>query len=192
MKQFGLLLIGLLLLIGCKNDDDTDKNPVDQNKVLVLKIDFETYTFEEGKELIFNTDKDFEITSEYVAPGDFGGITLFYKDTEEKLFSGTIVWAGMGAISYPKDFKQAKDFKRIDTPLQMPDVTVFQKVMYDDHAYYPDTIEYQKIWESIDDLEIVKEFRTGDPNASIHLLVYTPAVGILDPAAADWVVIINN
>ncbi len=192
MKKLSVFLVFIALAIGCSNDDDTISNPTDKNKVLLLKIDFETNIFEEGKELVFKTNKDFDISTQYVQPGDFGSIALSYKGTEEKVFSGTIIWSGKGAIEYPESFTQPQDFQRIDTPLQMPEVSTFQKVMYGNAAYYPDTIEYQKIWESVDDLALVKEFRTNNPKAKINILLYTPSVGILDTAAADWILIIEN
>lgn len=188
----GLILFGILSIISCNNDDDRQINPMDQNRVLLLKIDFEANTFEEGREFVFSTNKDFDISSEYVSPGDFGSIDLLYKGTQQKLFSGTIVWSGLGKIDFPEKFIQPEDFNRLNEPLPMPDVSEFKKVMYDEHAFYPENIEYQKIWESIADLKLVKEYRRNNPETKINILLYTPAVGIMDPAEADWIMVIKN
>lgn len=192
MKKTILFLFLVTLVLGCKNDDDTSVLPVNENKVLVLKVDFETNILEEGKELIFETEKDFGITTEYMPPGDFGSIALLYEDTEEKIFSGTIIWSGTGAISYPENFIASSDFEKEDMPLEMPDITVFQNVIYDEHIYYPDVIAYQEIWDAIDSIKLLKEYRASNPGANIHLLLYTPAVGIFDPSLADWIIIVKN
>ncbi len=191
MNKRGLLFLILLIIISCKNDD-AGIDTLDQNKVLLLKFDFESYVFEEVKELIFETDMTFDISAEYLEAGDFGGITLLYKDTEEKIFSGTIIWNGKGEINFPENFTKASDLQKITTPVEMPDVSKFQKVLYSESAYYPNTIDYQKIWDQINTLALLKEYRLSNPSAKIDVLLYTPTVGVLDPSVADWIMIVKN
>ncbi|KAA1248084.1 hypothetical protein [Aquimarina sp. RZ0] len=190
MKKIILFLFLMISVLGCKDDDDTSVVPID-NKVLLLKVDFETNTFEEGKELIFETDKDFSITTRYRPPGDFGTIELVYAETEEKIFSGSIIWNGIGAINYPESFIPSSNFKKEDTPLKMPDITIFRHIVYDE-SYFPEIIEYEKLWEAINSITLLKEYRISNPEAKIYLLPYAPAVGVLDPSLADWIVIVKN
>ncbi len=192
MKKTALLLIWICIIVSCKNDDENGTDSPSQNKVLLLKIDFETYTFEEGKELIFETDKDFEISSNYLFAGDFGGITLLYDGIEEKIFSGSIIWNGTGEIDFPQNFTKPNDFQKVETPIEMPEVATFETIAYDPLAYYPDPIEYQKIWSAVHTIAVLKEYRTSNPNAKISVLLYTPSIGVLDPTAADWILVIKN
>lgn len=193
MKKIGLLLLVTFYVMGCDDkEDNIHTDPPPSNIVLVLKIDFETNVFEAGTEIIFNTDNEFGISSEYVSPADFGSVELRHQETSEKIFSGSIVWNGSGEVEYPEVFTDANKFDKIDTSIEMPDVNLFQKVMYHEFAYYPDTIEYQEIWNSIHDLALVKRYRDENGAGKIHLLLYTPSVGILDTAKADWIVILNR
>ena len=64
--------------------------------------------------------------------------------------------------------------------------------MYDEFAYYPDTIDYSSIWNSISNLEIVNNYLNTNPNGKINLFLYTPSVGIGNPADWDWYIILKN
>ena len=74
----------------------------------------------------------------------------------------------------------------------MPPVSQFEKVMYDEHAFYPAVIDYQAIWSNIDNLVQVQAYRQSNPNAKVNLFLYTPSVGVGNPAEWDWYVILNN
>lgn len=187
-----LLLIAIYAISCTDKENYIHTDPPPNNKALVLKIDFETNVFEEGVEIIFNTHNEFGISSEYVSPGDFGSIELFHLQTSEKIFSGSIVWNGSGEIEYPEAFTNADKFDKVDMVVDMPDANLFQKIMYDEFAYYPDIIEYQEIWNSIHDLALVKRYRDENGGSKIHLLLYTPSVGVMDPMQADWIVILNR
>jgi hypothetical protein len=69
---------------------------------------------------------------------------------------------------------------------------VFAPVMYDELAYYPDTIAYAQIWNAIDNLEKVSNYRSVNTESNIHLFLYTPSVGDGDPKEWDWFVILKN
>ncbi|WP_148639377.1 hypothetical protein [Aquimarina longa] len=186
-----LLVIGLI--ISCTSDDDTTITPANQNKVLILKVDYETKAFEGGKELVFDTTVDFDLETKYVAPGDFGSITLLYKNLDKKLFSGSIIWNGVGAITYPENLTKPDDFTKIDTPVVMPDGTIFETIAYDVEPHtVMDGIDHQQIWSAVSNLLVFKEYRINNPNAKIHLMLYKPAVGIEDLSKSDWILIVKN
>ncbi len=68
----------IALLFSCDNDNETEIQN-ETNKVVLLKIDFLTSTFEGGKEFEFSPSSSFTIYSTYQPSGDFGDIQLYYS-----------------------------------------------------------------------------------------------------------------
>ncbi len=208
MKKITLFAVLAVFALSCSEDSVTepapsnpvaanppvDENPeaVIENKVLMLKVDFESNVFEGGTELIFPEADTFTITSVYNSPGDFGDITLNYEETGQPLFMGSIHWAGTGHMVYPCAMAQPDEFTLTQDAVPMPELSRFEKVMYDEFAIYPDVINYHEIWASIDNLVQVKAFRQSNPQAKVYLFLYTPSVGIGNPAEWDWFVILKN
>lgn len=188
MKKITFFLV-LALLLSCDSDNESND---ETNKVVLLKIDFLTNTFEGGKEFEFSLSSSFSISSTYQSPGDFGDIQLYYDELNEKIFDGTIHWMGLGEMTYPTEIDIPNTFSTIDDELALPNVNKFNTVMYDEFAYYPDTIKYENIWNSINNLEIVSSYRHSNPEGEIHLFLYTPSVGEGNPADWDWFIFMNN
>lgn len=163
-----------------------------QNKVLLLKVDFLTHAFEGGKQLVFKNVPGFNIAYHYMPPGDFGSITLLYAETGQPVFEGTIHWMGLGQMQYPQNLNPAGAFALLPNPLPMPPSDAFQILHYDDNAYYPDPVPLDAIWNAVDDLRIVHQYRSSNPNAYIRIFLYTPSVGVGDPADWDYFVILKN
>jgi len=180
------LLITILFSCGKKETQETTNN------VVLLKVDFLTNVFEGGKELQFASSSNFTISSNYQAPGDFGDVQLYYDELNEKLFDGTIIWMGLGERSYPESIELPTNFSVLNDGFPLPDSNMFENIMYAEYAYYPDTIAYQDIWKSINKLEIVSNYRNSNPNDKINLFLYTPSVGIGNPADWDWYIILKN
>jgi len=191
MKK-GLLFVLLISVFFSCNKNDEKENGEATNNVVLLKVDFLTNAFEGGKELIFSLSSSFTISSSYQAPGDFGDVQLFFDEVGEKLFDGTIVWMGLGERSYPDAIQLPNSFSVLTDSLPIPDTSIFENVMYCDHAYYPDSIEHTKIWNAINKLEIVSNYRYSNPNGKINLFLYTPSVGIGDPMDWDWYIFLKN
>lgn len=184
MKKLILLIVLFGLFISCKTDFET-------NKVVLLQVDYLTNVFEGGKELTFSNSPSFTISSTYQAPGDFGSVQLYYSELDKLLFNGTIIWDGTGQIDYP-NINGSSFFSTSDDSVQMPNTNLFQTVMYHESAYYPDTISYSSIWNSISNLDIVKEYRSSNRSGEVNLFLYTPSVGAGNPADWDWFVILKN
>ncbi len=173
--------------------DKVDTIPLSTtNQVAMLRIDYLTHAFEAGVEYDFPTNPDFAIVSNYKAPGDFGSIQLYYEALDELLFDGTIVWAGTGAIVYPEQWNAEADFDRVETPTAIPEIAQFQLVEYDEFAIYPDTVPYADIWKAIEKLELTESYRASNPEAKIHLFLYTPSVGAGIPEEWDWLLFLKN
>ena len=190
MKKIILPLIMISFLISCKKNQEP-KTENTTNKVVLLKVDFLTNVFEGGKELNFSPSCSFTISSTYQEPGDFGSVQLFYSELNEMLFDGTIIWMGTGQIAYPI-IDPPSSFSTTSNSIHIPNSSLFEKVMYDQYAYYPETISYSDIWNAISNLEIVEAYRNSNPNGKVNLFLYTPSVGVGDPAEWDWFVILNN
>ena len=87
MKKIISFLSLFILLTSCSNDGAiANLNSTgllfepETNKVLLLKVDYTTNTFEGGKELTFDSNTTtFSTNYQYVTPADFGSIKIFYK-----------------------------------------------------------------------------------------------------------------
>ena len=117
---------------------------------------------------------------------------LYYDELDEKIFDGTIIWMGKGEMSFPEQLNSPNTFATLTTPIQQPDDSSIELVQYHEFSYYPENIYYTSIWNAIDNLKIVKSYRTSNPNAKINLFLYTPSVGIGDPADWDWYIYLKN
>jgi hypothetical protein len=179
-----------MLAFGCAEDDATPGN-IAQNKVVLLQVDYLTNAFEGGKELIFSDAEDFNITYNYNAPGDFGDITLTYDEVNQPLFAGTIIWMGSGVRSFPESIDAAAAFPALQSAVAMPDAEDFEIVNYTGYPY-PENITLQPLWEAIDNLQIVKDYRTANPSAKVHVFLYTPSVGEGNPAEWDYYIVLKN
>ncbi len=191
MKAYNYTIFCLLALLvaGCTDANNTAETlPIDTaNNVLLLKVDYETTTFEGGTELTFESDAPLTITHNYQAPGDFGGIQLYHENLEAMLFDGSIIWMGVGERTYPETLLPATSFAT-GSAMTMPAETNFEPVLYTEGLETILTTEYAAIWEAIANVTIVNTYRTANPDASIYVFLYTPSVGVGDSADWDWYV----
>jgi hypothetical protein len=198
---FKLILILILFpLISCTNenlkDDKTAKNiESNDNKILILKVDYTTNIFEGGKELSFDVNTTtFTTNNEYVPPGDFGSIKIFYTELNTLLFYGDIIWMGNGNIHYPTDFLPASSFPYSLTTEVNPE-PVYENI-FDPNVYPANSImppyNYSLICGDILSLVKVKQYRNSNPNAPVKLFLYQPSVGIGDPATWKWIIMFKN
>ena len=191
MKR-SILLLGLCMLAMACSENDSTTEPETQNKVALLQVDFLTNTFEGGKELSFPEANGFTISSVYHSPGDDGDITLKYKEVNQPLFAGTIFWMATGARQFPDTIDAAPNFATIQNAVAIPALSDFKTVNYDEFAYYPENIDYAQLWNAIDNLKVVEQYRAANPTAKVNLYLYTPSVGVGNPAEWDWIIILKN
>lgn len=203
------LFFGILVLAGCSVDefqaesasqtDDAKSNArlshnnpkhltPTQNKVLLLKVDYLTQTFEGGRQMVFTDSPTFNITYNYQEPGDFGSLTLVYSDVGQPIFEGTIIWMGLGQMYYPQSLMPAGSFGTA-AALPMPSSDSFLVL---DYAQTNQPTPYEAIWDAIKNLQVVSQFRTSNPNGNIRIFLYTPSVGVGNPADWDYYVILKN
>lgn len=159
------------------------------NKVLMLKVDYMTNTFEGGKEFTFaKSITAFTIIYEYKAPGDFGSIKLTYRELNEPLFDGTIIWEGLGKMIFPKNLQPASEFDAFITTDIVYPINGFRNVFNPGNETY----DYNKVWMSIQYLVKVREYLKSNPNETVKIFLYMPSVGIGNPADWYWVVYLKN
>lgn len=189
--KLSVILISLssLFLSSCVYDKvATIKHLTPESRVLLLKVDYTTNTFEGGKEFYYsNQTSTFTIRTEYQPPIDFGGIQLYYQELNSKLFDGTIVWSGLGHILYPTSFLPPSAFNPINTFVAVPQ-PVFENVFNPNNSVY----SYEDVWSSVAYLEKVNQYRNSNPNATVKIFLYTPSVGIGNPADWKWILVFKN
>lgn len=187
-KWIFILLMGLLT--GCLDDDDKYIYHTHDNSVVLLKINYTDFEFEGGTEIFlhsdFNESTNIPISVDYVPPGDFGSISLYYEPKEELIFEGSIVWAGSGKRTFPRYIYHPDNFLYLDEEIEKPADERFQIIFTEEGVDYP----LEDIWNSINDLAIVNRYLKGGKN--IGLFRYTPSVGVGDPNEWSWYVIMNT
>lgn len=182
-KTFIALSLVVLICHSCSNNDDftiTDNS----NKVLLLKVDYETNTFEGGKEFEFNTPANgMTLTTEYLTPADFGSIKLSYQEISETIFMGTIEWNGLGQMNYPSTLLLANQFESVSTTDVVYPIG-FENVFNPNNTTY----EYNSVWIAVQKLVKVRQYLISNPNATVKIFLYTPSVGYGNPADWDWII----
>lgn len=191
MKTNLLLFLAILSLFSsCKETQSVlEEPPTTTDKVLMLKVDYLTQAFEGGTEIAFpSSPSTFTVSQEYLTPGDFGSIKLYYKEVNQLLFSGTIIWMGKGEMSFPQNLTPANKFKRVLTDDVASPEAGFENVFNPDNKDY----DYNAIWMKVQNLTKVRAYLNANPNASVKLFLYTPSVGVGDPADWDWFIFIKG
>lgn len=182
----------MLFLASCNGDDASPENnpePVTGNKLLMLRVDYTTNTFEGGKELTFGqASTGFTVTSEYEEPADFGWVKLYYDEIDTQIFYGEIHWMGLGQLHYPDAFDAADSFGRVDTDDYVTPQNGFENVFNPSGQ----ALDYQQPWSKIQSLTKVRQYLQTNPDATVKVFLYTPSVGIGNPADWDWFFLIKN
>jgi hypothetical protein len=187
MKQIILSIAIILLITSCKKESILTTSLT--NKVLMLKVDYLTNNFEGGKEFSYsNNSSTFTITKEYKAPGDFGNIKLIYQELNETIFDGSIIWMGTGKISIPQNILNANQFNFINKNDTIFPSAGFENVFNIGNQTY----DYSLVWNSVQKLIKVRDYLNSNPNGQVKLFLYTPSVGVGNPADWDWIIYLKN
>lgn len=185
----------LLFFISCKKNDDTSINsnnsqPSPPSKLLLLRVDYLTKTFEGGIELPLGAHtylKDsIPLRIDYRSPGDFGYLKLFYRPTNDTIFDGSIIWMGSGKMTYPAKIDTSTNFHTLGYSINKPDSNRFQLV----HFIYPAYLKDSVPWAAISKLDVVRTYLPA--RKKIGYFLYTPSVGIGNPAEWDWFFILSK
>ena len=184
-----IVLVLIFNLMSCTKHATETIQIANTNKVLILKVDYTTAVFEGGKELSFaQILPNLTVTNQYVAPADFGSIKLIYQELNETLFDGTIVWNGLGQINFPINLLSENQFEITDATNFVTPNAGFENVFNPNNSSY----NYTSIWAAVQNLVKVRHYLISNPNATIKIFLYTPSVGIGNPAEWDWILIMKN
>lgn len=188
-----LIFIGLFLtLVSCqKSEADLITQDIvitENNKLLMIKLDYLTHEFEGATELNFNSlviSDTIPMEIIYNPPGDFGDISITHIPTEEPIFFGTIIWMGLGERTFPEEFSSPSEYIASDDPVDLPEIEEikFISTLTFESGLSP-TFEYSNSWDAVSNLQIVEQYLAN--GAKIALIEYTPSVGVGDPSDWDW------
>jgi len=198
MKPLLLVLTSALLLGSCKKNNDSSPTASPYGgKLAMLKVDYQTGKFEGGKIFTYPAGSyvsdSIPIQELHKSAGDFGNITLKYLPTGDTVFFGTIIWMGKGAMAVPQTLDGVNKFAPVQLDVLPPDST---KVKYYGSANgipFYDGQNFASIWKSIAGLNVTAD-AIGVGHAKVGLFLYTPSVGMGDPADWDyyWILYFRN
>ena len=189
-KHFIFLIAVVALLSSCKKSTDQPTPELATTKVLLLKVNYATNIFEEGKELVLaGNPATFTPKPYYQAPGDFGSIKIVYDELGDTLFNGSIIWMGLGSISYPQNFTPASQFNRVLTNDMVYPGGGYNIVFNPYPSFCP---SYAAVWAQVQSLVKVREYLQANPTATAHLFVYTPDVSIGNPNNWSWIIMLKK
>lgn len=191
MKMLSLSIFSILLFFHV-NCFAQNKAILDQGTVNIatLIIDFDTYEFEGGNlthyvcEACYNDSIPLNIN--FDEPGDFGGMTFKLAPTNDTVFDASIIWMGLGEIHQPYEFSNNSPFSEANILTPQPENI---RLLYFDGKPLDQTYLLEKIdsvWDVVDSLEITKDFAENGFETLIYF--YPPAIGMINPSVAKWVV----
>lgn len=191
MKKHFLFLVAVVaLLSSCKKSTDQPTPELATTKVLLLKVNYATNIFEEGKELVLaGNPATFTPKPYYQAPGDFGSIKIVYDELGDTLFNGSIIWMGLGSISYPQNFTPASQFNRVLTNDMVYPDGGFNIIFNPYPSFNP---SFNAAWAQVQSLTKVREYIQANPGGKAHLFVYTPDVSIGNPNNWSWIIMLKK
>ena len=179
-------------LAGLPSDDFTESDLQQsdlQKHILISKVDYLTFRHKGFYALNvtnkLNSGNEIPFVSQYQAPGDFGYIKLFYRNTDNLLMDGSIVWAGCGALTFPDHFRAGLP---MDAGLPYPGQDRIAFINNGGHyVTVTDERELQYIWQSV---SRQKEFQHyyGNSSKKVAVYLYAPSVGVGNPADAYYLV----
>ena len=189
-KSLFILFIFLTIFSSCSEENaPVEATSNEPNKVLLLKVDYLTNTFQGGKETIYSENSNtFTISHQIVAPVDFGNIKLKFDEINQIIFDGDIIWMGLGQIHYPQNMLAANQFDAVLTA----DV-VFPNTSFNHILPQPNLgNNYNQVWMAVQNLVKVRQYLISNPTGVVHLYLYTPSVGVGNPADWKWIILMKN
>lgn len=189
-KSLFILFIFVSLFSSCSEETVTVvDNTNEPNKVLLLKVDYLTNTFQGGKETTYTENSNsFTISHQSVPAADFGNIKLKYNEINQIIFDGDIIWMGLGQIHYPQNMLAANQFDAVLTADVVFPTTSFNHILPQPNLGN----NYNQVWMAVQNLVKVRQYLISNPIGVVHLYLYTPSVGVGNPADWKWIILMKN
>lgn len=178
--------------IGQPSDDFTEsdlENADLQKHILISKVDYLTFRYKGFYALNvtnkLNTGNEIPFVADYRSPGDFGYIKLYYRNTNNLLMDGTIIWAGCGALNFPDSFRAGH---RLASGMPYPGQGRIAFINNEGHyTAVTDEYELQCIWQTLSHQQEFRHYYTHS-SKRVAVYLYTPSVGVGNPADAYYLV----
>jgi hypothetical protein len=188
MKKI-ILCLAFASFMSCSKEDGNRRHCSEpDNSILLLRVDYLTYAFEGGATVNLTgqaaAGDSLPIHIDFREPGDFGNLSLYYQPTNDTLFNGGVIWMGKGDITFPHSFTVAGNYAVRPVAEPMPDTNRFQKI------FSVSGLDYSRLWAAIDKLQATSCYL--DAGKEIGVFLYTPSVGVGNPADWDWFVIMSK
>ena len=128
----------------------------------------------------------------YESPLDFGGVGVVNARNGLSVFGGSIIWAGIGEITYPSAWRPAADIG----PDCIPVVNALPPTARGiDLSAGQGSLEQSQVEAAVN-----RAWTTALPDGLLRghyvfdamVLLYARRLGAFDPAAAEWIVLINS
>jgi hypothetical protein len=195
MKGIKLLLLIFGFLIhqnGYSQNDTIIKNGY--ISMATLMVNYSTYAFDGGDVSYYLcpscTMDSIPFVIDYVAPGDFGGVTFTLSPSQDSVFNATIIWMGTGQIYYPTSFSTLAPFANNDVLTNKPSDLRYIDTNGSEINETSLINKADSAWNAIDSLEITGLFAHKGFKSAIYL--YPPRVGMFDPNAAKWIIFLYH
>ena len=96
---------------------------------------------------------------------------------------------GKGQINFPTELIDPKKFNVANT------YDIVYPIAFDN--IFPlstsnQTYDYSTIWLKVQHLAKVREYLKSNPKAAVKIFLYTPSVGVGNPADWDWIILLKN
>lgn len=125
----------------------------------------------------------------WIPPGDFGAEAIVDDRNGQVAFAGSVVFAGQGSVILPTVSTHVIS-ELAAPPADPPTVAVLPNEDWDGAAEWPSTVDLAGIAaEWLRSTDLGHAFADCAPPWHVVAHVYTPALGLLDPAAAQLVVV---
>ncbi len=123
------------------------------------------------------------------APGDFGGAAVVSVRTGLTSFGGSIVWDGMGAITYPTSWRSPAELASGCPAVTPTNITTGYDLVTGGALVAGDVAAALAV---VEDTALPAAFWQGGYVFDAVVVRYPPSVGVFDPGVAEWIVLLDG
>lgn len=183
MKNIFILCAALLLWASCNKKNANSPNYAAPQKLLVLKVDYQTNAFKGAHIFSFtHTDTTFTLENEFDWPIDNGYVKINYREFNTTVFDASLMWMGTGEIHYPQ-LSPASQFNYLPVSDTVYPISGFADVCNP----YQHTYDYTPAWFAIQKLDVVRSFLQQHPSEQVKMFLYRPSAGGTEPDGWSWI-----
>lgn len=186
MKNY-LFILFSIVFFSCTSDDEPTETTTN-DKVVMAIVDFETNVLEGGYVYDFPTYNS-TFTLDYLSypyeNTEATDIELIYAEQQSLLFSGSIIWMGIGQRSQPN---QLQDLTPVLTLDYVYPVNGFET----NSTNTDQTLSFVSAWSAVQATTEVRAALNANPNQVVKAFFYSPAIGLEQPEYAKYIFFLKN